>query len=244
MEIIIQYLIDKGGIFGALFAISLSWIVFRERSLLKNSSSDEQPKEESSAPKLPCADSASVQAISTAINDVKSSIGEIKTIAGEIKSSVSEVKAGSKKISAELTRIEGIVEGIEISEKSELVTINSVDNHMSALNGRVSTIERNIHDLWEWHSVKDNDGIPIWYVRRSFEETIVKLKQSIDNLEKTFSETNKSIYQDIDDRLQKVNDERVAELKKLLENYSKTVTDLIVALEKIKFLLNSKESGE
>ncbi len=36
-----------------------------------------------------------------------------------------------------------------------------------------------LNDLHEWHNVRDNDGVPIWYVRRSLEEAINKLAENI-----------------------------------------------------------------
>jgi hypothetical protein len=34
--------------------------------------------------------------------------------------------------------------------------------------------------LYEMHNRKDNDGVYVWYVRRSLEEAIVKLGENID----------------------------------------------------------------
>ncbi len=40
-------------------------------------------------------------------------------------------------------------------------------------------IKNKLDDLHEWHNVRDNDGVPIWYVRRSLEEAINKLADNI-----------------------------------------------------------------
>ena len=37
-----------------------------------------------------------------------------------------------------------------------------------------------IRDLWKWHNVSDNEGVKIWYVRKSLEEAIEKLASNIE----------------------------------------------------------------
>lgn len=47
-------------------------------------------------------------------------------------------------------------------------------------NSKIMTkIERQVDELWEWHNIKDADGVPIWYVRRSLEDAIHKLADNI-----------------------------------------------------------------
>lgn len=163
----------RGGIFGVLFAISLFWIIFREKSLFtkkdKNESNDEEKE---------------------------------------------------KEIEDALTQIE-------------------------AMNENLENMHKKVTDLWEWHSVKDPDGIPIWYVRRTFEESINRLEDSVSLLKEQLQVSLFRLNDSLDandnatNRLQKVNEERISELKSLLETYNKTITDLSIALEKIKFMLKS-----
>lgn len=40
-------------------------------------------------------------------------------------------------------------------------------------------IERLTVDLHEWHSIKDSEGVPVWYVRRSLEDAIKDLAVNI-----------------------------------------------------------------
>lgn len=40
-----------------------------------------------------------------------------------------------------------------------------------------------INDLWNWHNVRDQDGIPTWYVRRSLEDSVSKLADVIEKLD-------------------------------------------------------------
>lgn len=273
MDLIIQYLIEKGGIFGVLFAIALSWIVFRERQLLTNP----DKKDDSSAPgpaqpdgitniinstsdikleihnliaeinsikSISSVIKSSVDNVEASVSTIKNNSNNLKSLTSEIKNNVLEINVETKKLSKDLSKLDSIIDNVQTLENKELSNLDQIDSKVAALSNRFSETERNIHDLWEWHSVRDSDGVPIWYVKRSLEDSINKLKVSIESLDKSCIESNKSIYADIDERLQKVNDERVSELKKLLEVYNKTVTDLVVALEKIKFLLNSREDGE
>lgn len=53
---------------------------------------------------------------------------------------------------------------------------------------KIAEIHNWIEDLWNWHNVTDNDGVKIWYVRRSLEDAIRKLSDNIDVQTKAFQE--------------------------------------------------------
>lgn len=42
-----------------------------------------------------------------------------------------------------------------------------------------------VKDLHEWHAVADQDGVKVWYVRRSLEEAVEKLATTIEKLADT-----------------------------------------------------------
>lgn len=44
----------------------------------------------------------------------------------------------------------------------------------------VQLMARRVDDLWEWHSVRNPDGVFVWYVRSSLEDAIVKLADNIE----------------------------------------------------------------
>lgn len=48
------------------------------------------------------------------------------------------------------------------------------------------TIVKQTNELHEWHNVKDEDGVPVWYVRRSLEKAIEKLSTTIDEQTRVF----------------------------------------------------------
>ena len=41
-------------------------------------------------------------------------------------------------------------------------------------------IIQQIQDLWEWHSKTDDEGVKVWYVRRSLEKAIERLAENTD----------------------------------------------------------------
>lgn len=42
-----------------------------------------------------------------------------------------------------------------------------------------------VKDLHDWHAVSDQDGVKVWYVRRSLEEAVEKLATTIEKLADT-----------------------------------------------------------
>jgi hypothetical protein len=39
---------------------------------------------------------------------------------------------------------------------------------------------KQIEQLWNWHNKTDQDGVPVWYVRKSLEDVIYKLSENIE----------------------------------------------------------------
>lgn len=44
----------------------------------------------------------------------------------------------------------------------------------------VKAILEKVDDLYQWHDVRDRDGTPIWYVKRSLEDVIIHLGENIE----------------------------------------------------------------
>ena len=44
---------------------------------------------------------------------------------------------------------------------------------------QIATIVKQVDELHEWHSVKDEDGVPVWYIRKSLERVIEQLGHAI-----------------------------------------------------------------
>ena len=267
IKIVLQYFIQEGGVFGVLFALSVVWIFYRERLIFKKQgeSENKQSKEESPADPISIVSNnindikatlttlktdvdsiknTNSNDIKTALINLKNDVDSIKTTHADFKTSINEIKNANKKLSSDLSKLDAIIENVQTLEKTELTNIERLEGIISSMGSKIVDIEKFVHDLWEWHSVRDSDGAFRWYIKKSFEDSIINLKSSIENLDKRCLENNTAIFQELDERLQRVNDDRVSELKKLLEMYNKTVTDLIVALEKIKMILKSREDGE
>ena len=43
-------------------------------------------------------------------------------------------------------------------------------------------MQNQMRQMYEWHNKTDEDGVPVWYVRRSLEEAIAGLNQSLGKL--------------------------------------------------------------
>ncbi|MCC6712916.1 MAG: hypothetical protein IT344_06080 [Candidatus Dadabacteria bacterium] len=54
-----------------------------------------------------------------------------------------------------------------------------IGEHVSDVKGSVTSIKDKVDDLYEWHNKTDADGVPLWYVRRSLEESIKALGEKI-----------------------------------------------------------------
>lgn len=44
---------------------------------------------------------------------------------------------------------------------------------------KIDNIERMTRDLYKWHDITDDEGVKIWYVRRSLEDAIKNLAENI-----------------------------------------------------------------
>lgn len=50
---------------------------------------------------------------------------------------------------------------------------------LALINEKLEKQGRQTEDLHEWHDVKDNEGVRLWYVRRSLEDAIKELATNI-----------------------------------------------------------------
>ena len=82
-----------------------------------------------------------------------------------------------------------------------IVVVVFVDKALSILKSRgidLQVLNRQIEDLHRWHAVSDEEGVKIWYVRRSLEEAVKKLADNI--------ELECKLLDRIDRRLERVED--------------------------------------
>lgn len=50
--------------------------------------------------------------------------------------------------------------------------LKSVEESAKSTNEQIDLIKKKIYDLHEWHDKTDQDGVKIWYVRKSLEDTL------------------------------------------------------------------------
>ena len=55
------------------------------------------------------------------------------------------------------------------------------DSMLLARETETSVVAQKVTDLWNWHNVKDSNGVPVWYFRSSLDDAMDKLSESIDN---------------------------------------------------------------
>ena len=56
---------------------------------------------------------------------------------------------------------------------------------------KVEKIEKQTQDLYDWHNKEDEEGVKIWYVRRSLEEAITRLSTAIETQTKVLTEMSR-----------------------------------------------------
>jgi hypothetical protein len=183
MELIIAFLLEKGGIFGLLFLISLAYIWWTGRG--KGSSEKKAATKTSDA-------------IETKLDLI---ITEVALLQKRVISIENNITVGST------THVEHEKTADKVHESMQ---------HIGEL----------VKDLWDWHNVKDQDGAPIWYVKRALYESIRELTDTMKGDADMLVKHSKA--------LSELNENRVDELKELLTNYNKTLIDLTMALEKIR----------
>ena len=62
-------------------------------------------------------------------------------------------------------------------------------------------IEEQTQDLWDWHNVNDQEGVKLWYVRRSLEDAIKDLSEAIQiqtNVLREIHQEQKAIRRDLE----------------------------------------------
>ncbi len=61
-------------------------------------------------------------------------------------------------------------------------------------------VARQVNDLWVWHNKEDDEGVKIWYMRKSLETAIVRLADNIEvqtELLRVLHEDHKDSYRSL-----------------------------------------------
>jgi len=59
---------------------------------------------------------------------------------------------------------------------------------LKRIDRKILGMETQMHDLHDWHDKEDNDGIKVWYVRSSLEESINKLAINVEKQTEIYRE--------------------------------------------------------
>ena len=73
-----------------------------------------------------------------------------------------------------------------------IVVLRQIFDFLGKRNGRdlrecdFKTIAHQVEELHKWHDKDDNEGVKIWYVRKSLEDAITKLAMNIETMTEIF----------------------------------------------------------
>ena len=74
------------------------------------------------------------------------------------------------------------MENLDVIAVVGMAAVVVADRILSQLKARgvdLQKLARQQEDLWQWHAREDDEGVKVWYVRRSLEDAIKELSQSI-----------------------------------------------------------------
>jgi len=90
--------------------------------------------------------------------------------------------------------------------------LTKIENTVYSTSDMIKKISKESEKLSELHNVRDEDGVPVWYVRRSMDESLKQLGSAIGNL---------------NNLLMKMNDSHV-ELRKSVDKMSEGVKEMTI----------------
>lgn len=86
-----------------------------------------------------------------------------------------ETKYTARKVDEIHAMLSQMNEGLgDVKEKVAYLYQRNVE-----LEAFITRLNDRLDDLWQWHSKEDDDGVKIWYVRKSLGEAIKKLSEVI-----------------------------------------------------------------
>ena len=68
---------------------------------------------------------------------------------------------------------------IAVVSMAAVVVADRILGQLKARGVDLQKLARQQEDLWQWHSREDDEGVKVWYVRRSLEDAIKELSLSI-----------------------------------------------------------------
>ena len=74
---------------------------------------------------------------------------------------------------------------------SSLAAVYAVDKFLTGLKSRgidLMKMSKQVEDVWQWCSREDENGVKLWYRRRSFEESVEKLAGAVEEQSRLLQE--------------------------------------------------------
>ncbi len=68
---------------------------------------------------------------------------------------------------------------LQYAGSKDRVSVSDVYDEVEQLLNAVDKIAEQVDDLHAWHSKEDDDGVKVWYVRRSLETSLAQLSNNI-----------------------------------------------------------------
>jgi hypothetical protein len=94
-------------------------------------------------------------------------------------------------------------------------SIKSISNHVEKMDIKVDNVMQLTKTMYDWHDKNDEDGVKIWYVRRSLEEALHENVKAINILAKN-SEVQTKLLEDMVKQNKEISKDQMI-LSKLLE---------------------------
>jgi hypothetical protein len=94
-------------------------------------------------------------------------------------------------------------------------TLKSIDNRVEKIDMKVDGLVQTNKTMYDWHDKNDEDGVKIWYVRRSLEEALHENVKAINILAKN-SEVQTRLLEDMVKQNKEMSKDQMI-LSKLLE---------------------------
>jgi hypothetical protein len=94
-------------------------------------------------------------------------------------------------------------------------SIKTIDNRVEKIDMKIDNLVQSNKTMYDWHDKNDEDGVKIWYVRRSLEEALQENVKAINILAKN-SEVQTRLLEDMVKQNKEISKDQMI-LSKLLE---------------------------
>jgi len=85
------------------------------------------------------------------------------------------VKGETKQIAKDMAALRSAILTKGENNKTPIEQITGIYVHTNSSSSETEKVLDYVEDLHKWHDKEDDDGVKIWYVRRSLEQSIKKL---------------------------------------------------------------------